>query len=213
MMNTQPRERMPAVFRDELAAVGVTQTEHDNASEVGITFVGVARSPAGFVARIERRWGYFSVTLSPALPLAAALEVNHAPHHCSPGGDSGDGSALGAVARAHGYGHGLDDDALRRYQGGGRPVDLWHCDSIGALATLLRELTKVIAAEGLTADTARADHMRLHTDEMLALVEKHKGDGLIFDAIREHLHEHPLILSDDPRVVAFRAAHPRTVRQ
>lgn len=213
MMNTQPRERMPAVFRDELAAVGVNQTEYDNASEVGITFVGVARSPAGFVARIQRRWGYFSVTLSPALPLAAALEVNHAPHHCSPGGDSGDGPALGAVARAHGYGMGLNDDALRAYQGGGRPVDLWHCDSIGALATLLRVLANVIAHEGLTAAAARAANMRRHTDEVLAHVEKHRVDGgHMFDLLVEHMHTSDEIDASDARVVAFRAAHPLKAR-
>lgn len=207
-MNTAKREEMPDVFRDELAALRVEETAPDTRSEVGIPFVGVMHLPAGFVARIERRWAYYSVTLSPALPLATALEVNHAPHRCARGAYSGAGRALGAVARAHGHASGLDDDALRTYQGG-RHVECWHCDSIGALGTFLRVASKVIVAQGLTASGTRDANRQQHTDEMLALCEKHQADGgHLFDLLVEHLHLSDEIVADDPRVVAFRAAHP-----
>ena len=214
MTNIRGRdEEMAAVFRDELTALGIDETAPDDGGDIrGLTIVGVARLPEGFVARIQRRWNYFSVSLVPALPLAAALEVNHAPHRCCGTSYSGDGPALGAVARAHGHAGGLEDGRLRAYQGGGRPVDLWHCDSIGALATLLRVLAKVIAAEGLTANTARAANMQRHTHEMLSLAEKHHVDGgHLFELLVEHMHLSDEIVADDPRVVAFRAAHPLAV--
>ena len=216
MTNIRGRdEEMAAVFRDELTALGIDETAPDDGGDIrGLTIVGVARLPEGFVARIQRRWNYFSVSLVPALPLAAALEVNHAPHRCCGTSYSGTGPALGAVARAYGHAGGLEDHELRTYQKG-RGVDTWHCDSIGALATLLRTLPRVISAEGITADAALLDEKRRWTDEILASAEKYLASGgqtdVSFEALRDALHEHRLALADDPRVVAFRAAHPRTV--
>lgn len=200
------RERARRIFRDELAALGIATDKHVERA--------VVRLASGFVLTIEPRHFGSSVDIMPFLPRDLAREVNDTPCDCFGGGYSDDNGRLGAVARPHGHAGGLANHNLRTYQRGA-PVSTWHCDSIGALGTLLRVVARTITADGLTADAALLDEKRRWTDEILASAEKHLASGgptdAVFEALRDALHEHRLALADDPRVVAFRAAHPRTV--
>ena len=142
------RERARRIFRDELAALGIATDKHVERA--------VVRLASGFVLTIEPRHFGSSVDIMPFLPRDLAREVNDTPCDCFGGGYSDDNGRLGAVARPHGHAGGLANHNLRTYQRGA-PVSTWHCDSIGALGTLLRVVARTITADGLTADAALLD--------------------------------------------------------
>lgn len=81
-----------------------------------------------------RRWAYWSVNVTPPLPVDVAARLNSAP---GPGGGShysGGGKNLGAVARAHGFACGMDERMLREWGS----CDSWHIDTPEGLVAFAR---------------------------------------------------------------------------
>lgn len=97
--------------------------------EVGSAVEGEFR--AGIhLFRFVRGWAYWRVSCSPGMPVESLLSLNAAP--CSGSGTrySGRPGTLGAVARAHGYAGGMEEEQIRKWG----PCDSWHIDSPEGLA-------------------------------------------------------------------------------
>lgn len=195
-------------FRVELARCGIDAAPAAKPSDVGVTIEGAVDLPGGFTLRVERRWCYAEVRITPALPFDAANEINETRHVEDGSHYSAHNGKLGGLARVHGYAGGLFGDRLRSYSRGF--VRRWHADALGALAALVATTRAVIERRGLTAEDARRAYVRATTDAWLdECGEVLRSHGVIADAVRENLHDNPDLDDADPRIVKLRAEFPR----
>lgn len=141
MQNLAGHNESSRLAAEELRAAGITiipaaSPEHETRSQVD------GELQAGpHMFRFIRRWAYWSAQATPPLPVAVALRLNEAD---GPGGGtkySGNGNALGAVARAHGFAGGMDAEMLRKWG----ECDHWHIDTpegLTAFAKWVRDNVK-----------------------------------------------------------------------
>lgn len=138
----------------------------------------------GYRFQCVRRWAYWSVNVTPPLPVDVATRLNSAP---GPGGGSrysGGGKNLGAVARAHRFAGGMDEKMLREWGA----CDGWHIDTPEGLVAFARWCrnnlgTSEVATEapihsrldalGRAVDDARREAAERHQEleKRLALLE------------------------------------------
>lgn len=133
MQNLAGHDESSRIAAEELQRAGIPLTpaakpEHETRSQVdGLLTVG----PYAF--RFIRRWAYWSVHVTPHMPMEIALRLNAAP---GPGGGtkySGSGTTLGAVARAHGFAGGMDEEMMNEWG----DCDHWHVDTPEGLAAFV----------------------------------------------------------------------------
>lgn len=210
MKNLAGQPDATAAFRLELLAAdlgAVHATEPDR--ETRATVDGWDELPGGFTLRVTRRWCHAAARITPPLPLDAAVEINERPVRVAGTHYSGTRGRLGDVARAYGYAGGLDAAGLRDYARRCGNLDLWHVDTVTGLRLLVGELRRVVAARGLDAGAARAEHLRLKTEAWLAEIPPWlASDSALAEIALRSLHTDPHLDARDPRVAALRAAHP-----
>lgn len=159
----------------------------------------------GFTLRVDRRWLYASVRLSPPLPVGVGIAVNATPHDDVGSKYSGTSKTLGAVARVDGFAGGRDAAAIREHCAEG--VWFWHVDTEFALRALVTTLRTVVA--GLDAAACAAEHRRLKTEafaiDCAALADRSTYLGqFVIDA----LHNDETLDGTHPEIVALRAKFP-----
>lgn len=159
----------------------------------------------GFTLRVDRRWLYASVRLSPPLPVEVGVAVNATPHDDAGTKYSGPSKTLGAFARVDGFAGGRDAAAVRKQCAEG--VWFWHVDTELALCALVTTLRTVVA--GLDAAACAAKHRRLKTEAFVADCRTLADRGTFLgQMVIAALHDNELLDGGHPEIVALRAEFP-----
>lgn len=125
---------------EELAAAKIPLVPaRDMGGEVASAVEGELR--AGLHSfHFVRRWAYWSASCAPGLPADVASRLNATPCNSVGTHYSGRPGTLGAVARAHGYAGGMEEEQLRKWGA----CDSWHIDTPEGLAAFAAWLVSEI---------------------------------------------------------------------
>ena len=152
----------------------------------------------------DSRRGYIVVRCNPGLPPRLARALNEVPSSEEGGYWSGERGTLGDVARANGHAGGALTTEIND------TVHLWHVDSGAALQQLVTVLEHAVAAEGLTAESARADERRVFTRAVLDEIDRSaRTSGVWHVLVRGLLSDERTDWSDERVTRIYLEARPQ----
>jgi len=137
MKNLAGHEESSRLAAEELRRAAIPIIPADKPEhETGAQIEGELQAGA-YTFRFTRRWAYWSAKATPPLPASIAVRLNESPGPAGRTHYSGNGSNLGAVARAHGFAGGMDAVSVREWG----ECEIWHIDTpegLDAFATWCR---------------------------------------------------------------------------